>query len=70
MPSDPNKPIGNDHAAWRDYFEDLKDYDHETLRVEAYRYRRLYEEVRRQLENLYKYADDANIELPSPGNGH
>jgi hypothetical protein len=52
--------IGNDRKAWERYKAEHGE--------EAYRYRRLYEEVARQLMNLYIYAEEKGIELPSPGN--
>ena len=51
--------IGNDRKAWEQY--------HEQHGSEAYKYRRLYEEVTRQIQNLYKFAEQEGIELPSPG---
>ncbi len=54
-----DESIGNDKKAWEQYY---KQYG-----PEAYRYRRLYEEVVRQIQNLYNFAEERGIELPSPG---
>lgn len=35
----------------------------------AYRYRRLYDEVSRQLTALYEWADEHGVRLPDPGEG-
>jgi hypothetical protein len=55
-----NEFIGNDREAWEQY--------HEQYGPEAYKYRRLYEEVVRQMQNLYEFAEQQDIDLPSPGN--
>lgn len=46
---------------WRKY--------HEVHGAEAYKYRRFYEEVSRQITNLYKYAEERGWELPDPNSG-
>jgi|GEM_PF-4347575 len=53
--------IGQDYEQWLEYREENGQ--------EAYKYRRLYEEAARQLANLYKYADEHNLDLPDPGDG-
>jgi len=56
-----NELLGDDRQAWADYFEEHG--------PEAYKYRRLYERLVREIQNLYTYADEHDIELPSPGPG-
>lgn len=51
--------IGQDRDLWRKYREEHG--------YEAYRYRRLFEETCRQLTNLYRYAEEHDIDLPDPG---
>jgi hypothetical protein len=47
--------------------QDLKEQYRQQFGPEAYRYRMLYEEAARQLNNLYDFAKENGIELPNPG---
>ncbi len=51
--------IGQDYELWKKYYEECG--------IQAYRYRRLYEEAASQLTALYRYAEENGIDLPDPG---
>lgn len=51
--------IGQNFELWQEYYE--------VHGPEAYKYRRLYEETSRQLSDIYRYAEEHGIDLPSPG---